>query len=433
MAWNVRLPAVEASTSTSERVTDHTADPHLRPIHPFPARMAPAIVWEELLPIAPDRRRRMRVLDPMVGSGTTVAMARLLGYQAIGYDTDPLAVLLAGAWTSDVDRHVIVDLAERLVRRARARARELRVSEAYPLGADDETRQFVRYWFDNTVRRHLTALAEEIRTVNDAAVRGLLWCAFSRLIIVKSHGASLAMDVAHSRPHKVYQRAPVKPLDHFAKAVRVIALRAPFDGTQDLPEAFVRRGDARALPAADASVEMVITSPPYLNAIDYLRGHKFSLIWMGHSISELRAIRATNVGTEVSTKVQGQQMHIQRALEEMCELERVSRRTLGMLRRYCGDMDRVMAETARVLVQGGRAVLVVGDSTLRGVFIRNSRAIAILGRHHGLELTGHRHRPLPDDRRYLPPPTGRGTDARLEGRMRDEVIMQFDKTHRVRT
>jgi hypothetical protein len=45
--------------------------------------------------------------------------------------------------------------------------------------------------------------------VHDEATRDVLWCGFSRLIITKSAGASLAMDLSHSRPHKEFTRAPV--------------------------------------------------------------------------------------------------------------------------------------------------------------------------------------------------------------------------------
>src|SRR4051812_2263905 len=69
------------------------------PIHPFPARMAPGIALEAL----GKSKAPLRVLDPMAGSGTVLAVARANGHYAIGVDLDPLAVLLAGVWTRTVD------------------------------------------------------------------------------------------------------------------------------------------------------------------------------------------------------------------------------------------------------------------------------------------------------------------------------------------
>ena len=62
----------------------------------------------------------------------------------------------------------------------------------------------------------------------------------------------------------------------------------------------LHHADARQLPIDDESVDLVITSPPYANAIDYMRAHKFSLVWFGEPISELSALRATYIGSDNS-------------------------------------------------------------------------------------------------------------------------------------
>jgi tRNA G10 N-methylase Trm11 len=105
----------------------------LKPIHPFPARMAPELVWDEL----PAGTQKLRVLDPMAGSGTTLVTAKLLGHEAIGYDRDPLAVLIARSWLADVRTEETEAKASELVSRSRIRAREIKLSDAYPRGADE--------------------------------------------------------------------------------------------------------------------------------------------------------------------------------------------------------------------------------------------------------------------------------------------------------
>jgi len=97
----------------------------------------------------------------------------------------------------------------------------------------------------------------------------------------------------------------------------------------------------------------------------------------------------------------------------------------SMLRRYVIDMGAVLSEIARVLVPRGKATLVVGESTLRGAYVCNSRAIVALGEKHDLHCASKRSRALPDDRRYLPPPSD-GRNA-LHKRMRKEVVLTFEK------
>src|SRR5688500_10944186 len=86
------------------------------PIHPFPARMAPGIALEAL----GENAQRQRILDPMAGSGTVLAVARSKGHHAIGFDLDPLAVLLAGVWTRTVDAMAVRDKAEEVLQRAKS-------------------------------------------------------------------------------------------------------------------------------------------------------------------------------------------------------------------------------------------------------------------------------------------------------------------------
>src|SRR6266849_9639799 len=66
------------------------------------------------------------------------------------------------------------------------------------------------------------------------------------------------------------------------------------------PAPSIHLGDARKLPVESGSIDLVLTSPPYLNAIDCLRCSKFSLIWMGETISGLRRVRADSVGAEAA-------------------------------------------------------------------------------------------------------------------------------------
>jgi SAM-dependent methyltransferase len=369
----------------------------------------------------------MRVVDPMVGSGTTIVTARLYGHQAVGFDTDPLALLIATAWSSDIDPDSLRALAVHTLIDARVRHCSLTAGKAYPQGANQETRAFIRFWFDATNRRQLTALASSIKRVSEPNAQAILWCAFSRMIITKSAGVSLAMDVSHSRPHKVYSVAPIRPFEKFQSALERVLRGSHFSPSQNLPAAEIRRADARAIPLSDSSVDLVITSPPYLNAIDYLRGHKLSLVWMGHQIDELRELRSSNIGSERSHRSSSAVPYRATIEEVVSGFADLPVHAQAMLVQYFRDMDRVLAEVSRILTNEGTAVIVVGNSTIRGIFIKNSRILTRLARSNGLRLVSTRRRELQENRRYLPPPARAKPGAPLGSRMNEEVILTFLK------
>ncbi len=400
------------------------------PVHPFPARMAPSIALEV---VAKSKASgSLRVLDPMMGSGTVIAVARDHGHRAVGVDIDPLAVLLARVWTTAVDRDAVRSKAITVLAHAREEFRSLLQRDAYPRAATTETRRFVAYWFDGHSRRQLTSLARAIARVRDRSIRDVLWCAFSRLIIAKQAGASRAMDLSHSRPHRVFSRAPAKPFAGFLAAVeKVVSNCLGHRDRKRGPPPATWLGDARRLDITSSSVDLVLTSPPYLNAIDYLRCSKFTLVWLGYSTEKLRVIRTRSVGSEAGNRSQD----LPAAREILSALgfhRKLSRRDKGILARYVVDIRKAVSETARVLSRKGRAVYVVGENTIRGTFIPTARILAKAAELEGLTLMSRRSRVLPANRRYLPPPKGNGQRAALDTRMRREVILTFSRSHRRR-
>ena len=70
----------------------------------------------------------------------------------------------------------------------------------------------------------------------------------------------------------------------------------------------------------------------------------------------------------------------------------------------------------------------MGDSTVRGTFIRNSSIVEAVAEEHGLSLQSRHSRTLPANLCYLPPPTQGGSTAAMDGRMRREVVLVFNKT-----
>jgi adenine-specific DNA methylase len=386
-------------------------------VHPFPARMAASIPFSELM----QHHKQLSVLDPMAGSGTTLAVAKKLGHRACGFDSDPLAVLIARVGCTEVDPSRIAAKAEQVLARAKSLYRTILAGDAYPMGADEETRAYVRYWFDSTNRRQLTALLRSIDEEADSAAQRVFRCAVSRMIIVKSCGASRAMDAAHSRPHRVYRYGPVMPLSHFMASVERVVSAIPFTRGERLPQASIRQGDARRLPIKSESIDLIITSPPYLNAIDYLRGHRLSLVWFGYSLSELRAMRARAVGCE-------------RSLRGLVPEELLRRfnalgappRLRGMIEHYASDLAAILRTCERVLKPSGRVILVVGDSTIGGRRIRTANGLESLARQAGLHVVCSKSRRIAFDRRYLPPPCA-SRYSPLAKRMRSETILELTK------
>lgn len=384
-------------------------------LHPFPARMAPEIAVSTLKTSVPGST----VLDPMAGSGTVLRLSVEQGLNAIGRDVDPLAVVIAGAWVTPLASSALLDA-------GRAVLTEARRNKGLPASVeqDDETHAFVKFWFASRQQEELGSLALAIEKM-PYLVRNHLWVAFSRLIVTKDKAASLARDTSHSRPHRVALENDFEVLASFERSVNEVAKRLKPEAIQG--RAQVELGDARLLTnIVDQSIDCIVSSPPYLNAIDYLRGHRLSLVWMGWTISSLRSIRSGSVGSEQAPKNYDIPQSLRDEIESSSWYADLEPKTKRMVVRYAFDLSHVVSEANRVLVPGGSAVYVIGNSCLRGTYIPNSDLLGRACKEHGLSLVQAIPREIPEGSRYLPLGKAKLGNS-LKQRMKTELVMEFRK------
>jgi SAM-dependent methyltransferase len=363
------------------------------------------------------------VLDPMAGSGTVLRAAADHGLRAIGYDLDPLAILMARVWNAPVDASRLLDSGYQLLNRYDAMDHRAGVSLPW-IDNDLESKQFIDKWFARKQRAALRQISSLLR-LKRGPIADALRVALSTTIIRKEGGASLADDVSHSRPHVVRCENEYDVADGFELAVRRLARileQQPPKGNVDL-----HNSDGRALNTLRAnSIDAIISSPPYLNAIDYMRGHRLSLVWLGYQIRTLRHIRRISIGTEYASNPVSERWmrNIKDCLGDIHLLPNAQQR---MIDRYIVDLRELLLSCRRVLKPKGTALFVVGDSCLRDVFIRNSAAFSAIAGSLGFILLDQRKRSLPARHRYLPPPS-RGSSEAIKKRIRTEVVLTFQNS-----
>lgn len=385
-----------------------------RPIHPFPARMASEIALRALSEVPTGGV----ICDPMCGSGTVLREASNRGFMAIGRDLDPLAILIAKVWNTPIDTNRLIQASDTVL----ADAASLRIEDwgRESLNGDPETTNFVQFWFAQPQRAQLLKLAIVLQK-RRGPIANALRLALSRTIITKSGGASLANDISHSRPHRTRETNGFDVFSGFAKSARAIATsleRDPPSGS-----AIVRRGNATTLQwPGKNSVDAIVTSPPYGSGIDYLRGHKLALVWLGHTISSLREIRSRSIGAQRGLKIGNENRR--REIAEIAGASELDGKALRILERFAVDMRMMLGRARRMLRPGGVMVVAIGDSMIGGIHVDNAAIVADAAASAGLTETNRYMRTIPADRRYLPPPESSGGSA-MSKRLSVETVSTF--------
>lgn len=364
------------------------------------------------------------VLDPMTGSGVTIVEAWLMSRNAVGVDLDPLAALLSRVRTKEYDPIAVVEAGQRVLKNANTLLR-LAAPQSLIESYDSATKAFIDYWFAKTTQSELAALILAINEEQTETLRELLQLVFSSIVITKSGGVSLARDLAHSRPHRVADKVPKNALAMFSfqlgKIIKAIQEIEP------LPKGTARviHGDCRALPLEDESVDLIVTSPPYANALDYMRAHKFSLVWLGKDIKALGLLRSQYIGSEKWDK--SYQVELPMDIEHIINLlNQVDSPRARVLRKYFRDMELSLREMYRVLKPNHAAIIVVGPSTMRGFRIDTNTYLASISRQLGFRVVKIAQRNLDRNRRMMPVGIS-GNGSGIEQRIHEEFVIGLVK------
>jgi hypothetical protein len=337
-----------------------------------------------------DLRATASVLDPFAGSGTTLVEARAFGARALGTELLAPAALAARVKTSfDLDGDRLVRAGRRVVVAARRRARG-------ELPFLRETRR----QFDPERLEELTRLRDALPR-DGSPVAEALRLAFGRTLIPASR--------LHRSPCLGYDRRH-RPLDGTAYDLFTAATREMRDDLRDLetrradwgPPAEIRTADARTARWPRGSVDLAVTSPPYVNGMDYVMNYKVDLAWLGYarSYADLAALRSAEVACDNLPRTE---TAAYRAMDDLPDpwlaeiLERIRRNVVAkgsyrrddvhaVVHRYFADLVPVLRGVYEALRPGGRFVLVVGDSLLAGTYVPGDLLTARIGASLGYRI-----------------------------------------------
>lgn len=350
-------------------------------------------------------KRAATILDPFCGVGTTLIEAQLRGWRAVGFEINAYAALASRAKLTacDIDPLAL----EEAISGYRREVGE--IEELADLGALNGHRPQTKppSGFNTRIPFYPKRVLPKVLFTLDyadslpAELAALFRLAFASVMVSFSnytYEPSLG-----SRP------GAGKPLLDNAPVVEVVAskLEAMLDDIRLLREQDVSRDWAvhersffEALEVIEeGAVDLLVTSPPYLNNYHYVRNTRPQMYWLGFASSprDLRRLEEGNFGKFWQVVRESEPIPltfkmpaIERKLAQIRKL-RPDRGIYGgggwanYAASYYNDCDRFLAIVARLLKPGGHAVIVVGNSLLQGVELKVERHLAAIGARHGLE------------------------------------------------
>lgn len=391
------------------------------------------------------------VLDPFCGSGTTLVACLAHGRMAVGADIDILAGMLTevkcnprareeyAAWREGFAVRLTRDFQE--IGRSWTRGASPPLGMAWSVGTLElpvPSFPELPYWFPPQLTAALAAIAHAAHQCDDRHFEHVALIALSASIIAKwPNTLSYAMDIDHTRPHRRVQRFTLdRALSvYLGRLDRCIAclseLHRVYTGAGISNGArVVYPHDARLpLPAlALGSQALVVTSPPYFNAVDYPRAHRLAVCWMnGYAppdlVSRRKYIGLRHAPTFEPDIWLKERPAVRRLIPTAVRKEEaISRRLCA----FYADLEAVLAHTWDALKLGGHAVYVIANNVIRERRVGSHRILVELAKGLGFGEGTVSARAIASLRRRFPVgPFG------FDGPMTHEYVVVLRKPKRI--
>lgn len=347
-------------------------------LHKYPAKFIPELPrWAIRKYSSPGDT----ILDPFAGSGTTNVEAMLKKRNSYAVDIDPLALFLIKVKSTPLFPDKLRKSRDSLLRKINEREKP----KELPSFKNRD------HWFQSEVTERLSLIKECIEEEGSEDIRDFFLVTFSSII----------RDVSNADPgsHKPCVRKNLDrnipgPIEEFTKKLKSnVSSMLKFSTKADekyLPS--IVEKDALDIHLGSESVDLAVTSPPYINALDYARTHKLEYYWLGYFDDSLVDLKKKFVGTEKVYSGQYSSLH-KTGMSDLDEIiERIyqsDKKRSYIVYKFYEDMEKNLEEIRRVLKPGSKYVMFIGSNQIKDITISNYRFIRKIAKGLGFDLVNY--------------------------------------------
>jgi len=340
-------------------------------------RLTPAYSLKIVEELIINHAEARRIFDPFCGTGTTALSAAYHGHDGVTTDINPFLIWLAQAKTAHYSPNVIaatraacVDTVDLIRRQA------VEPAPAPPIFN-------IERWWSPRALEFLRLLRAAIAkaTPDRSPERSLLLVAFCRTLIEQSNAAFNHQSMSFKDDGQISLDLDIDMAAGYAEDVRFV-----LKGAAENPPGLgtVVYGDSRHPDKAVVGpFDLVITSPPYVNRMSYIRELRPYMYWLGflengRDAGELdwTAIGGTwGVATSRLTDWQPASEHFESrglscALEQIAHADNKNGPLLAnYVAKYFDDMWTHFRGLTPVLAPGAELHYIVGNSTFYGALV----------------------------------------------------------------
>ena len=345
------------------------------------------------------------VLDPFAGVGTTLVEAILHGHNAVGFEINPYAAL-ASELKANAYRVDVAALRKESIAFQRFYRTSLSKNHT-PHSSCPQGFRTRSEFYSPRVLHKILIVWDFIEMVQDVHIRDLFRLAFaSTMVRYSNYSYEPSLGRRASAGKEEIEDFPVgetiqAKLVEMVEDITWFRDRLPTNSHPDVRVICASFFQYREH-LTPGSVDLIITSPPYLNNYHYIRNTRPQLYWLGYAQhpKDLKHLEQSNFGKYWQTVRAGAPVQLEFSLPNTDLAER-----LDTLRRanpgkgvyggegwanyaasYFNDCHKFALGIKHTLKPGGAALVVIGNSILQGILMPTDQYFGKIAESTGLEL-----------------------------------------------
>lgn len=343
--------------------------------HRYPAKFIPQLV--ERLIDEYISSEDAHINDPFYGCGTTIVTAISRGFKASGTDINKIAHLITRVKSTPIKpAYLDKKLNQLLLRCLEDTKRTWRKKSIRPLIPERHIER-INYWFTEENKIELGKILRIIYEESDEIIRDFLLVAFSHILKTCSiwlQGSTKPTRDLEKKPTKPYEalRKHLKKMQQGNEAFYNVVPSKVRDNLEDYLN--IKIADATRQPVPDGSVDLIVSSSPYVTSYEYADLHQLSTIWLDFA-KNLTEYKKEFIGTSYK-KYENKKLRSRLGIEIVDKMCKRNQKMAKEIEAFFIDMEEVFDESFRILKSRGKCCYVIGDTKLKGVDVLNAEVFA---------------------------------------------------------
>jgi len=375
---------------------------HTHGFHKYPAKFIPQIPKWAIAKYL-DGEKEKNIIDPFCGSGTTLVEGVLSGYNVIGVDVDPLSVMISKVKTTRVDETELKKISSWLFEEIINRKK----------GTFKPDCKTIEHWFTKDAIKKLSKIRTSINLIPEKFgdskkikdIQDLLLICFSSIIRRASNADNESQKtyVSHT---KIKEPEEVNSL--FISQLELFVDRAiKFSETTNsrVKNKIIHSSSAESLHRKlnGLQIDLAVTSPPYIKAIDYIYNQMVELFWIGDLFQMQTQTKQNNKKNQYIGNKQIQKAEFKNyipintifsiegldvKLQQVYDTDKKNGHKHSYVAyKYFVEMEKHFAEMSKCLTKKTHYVMVVGNSNVSDIFFETVEFLIAIAERNGFRIT----------------------------------------------